>query len=174
MSNIGVLFFCLGLLMFVVSIILFVFSAKNKAVKREKNNIENDRLEVDAILSDAKELLKQMDSYSSTTLATMDEKINEMKNMLDEFNNIKKEINDYRNTPNISISDNNQYNVNSIDKNDNNINNSFVKMEENIENPLHKKIIEMYSNKEKIEDISRQLNMGKNEVKLIINRYVKK
>lgn len=174
MTTTGVLFFCVGLLMFFISIILFVFSTKNKNLKNEQYNTENERIEVEAILSDAKELLKQMDSYSSTTLNAIDEKVIEIKNMLNEFEDLKKDIENYKNAPVLKMSENKQYN---IDKNDNTINDINSKddkliVEKSISNPLHKKIVQMYNNREKIDDISKQLNMGKNEVKLIINRYL--
>ena len=69
-----------------VSVLLFVFiGVKYKENNRRSGNIEDEKMELEAILSDARELLSQLDKYSSDILENIDKKVDEFKVLLKEL-----------------------------------------------------------------------------------------
>jgi nitrogen fixation-related uncharacterized protein len=190
-DSILVWFFCIGILMFFLSLVFFLVSIKYRVNKGSNENFEEDREEAEAILADAKNLLIQLDEYSTNTIDNIDKRIEDMKAYFSKFEDYKLEFEKYKNEFDSYINSyqynfekvktqqkleaNNVLNINpeaviNAEFMDDNLEN---KHERNIENHLHKKVIEFYESGMKQEDISKNLEIGRNEVKLIINRYIK-
>jgi hypothetical protein len=157
-----VLFFCVGLIMLLFSIIFFIISIRYKKNQKTNFNVEEEKMEVQAILIDAKDLMRQIDDYSGTVIGKIDEKLSEMKRICQEFQECNINFKEVKKIKKESESDDENIEV----KDD-----KFNEIELKISNSLHRKIIVMYNEGKKIEEISKILSMGKGEVMLIVKKY---